>query len=142
MAHIKRIYFNTVQVQEGCTCDRCGQWIKNVWTVEFVEDLTMHYGIDCFEKLLKSGNLTDYGKKLMKKALKGMKRTYAAMEKAADLKEEDDIWWQAQQRDKLSAWNGESYESYKQWLLSSFYPYHIERYQKEIEKLKKADFAI
>ena len=142
MAHIKKVSFYTADQNSGCTCDRCGQYIKNIWTVEYVEGMSLHYGIDCFEKVLKTGRLTDYGKKLMKKAMKGLERVYAAMNKAAELTAETDIWWQEQQADKLSAWYGESYDDYKVWQFEELYPYHISKYQQEIEKFKNADFEI
>ena len=90
MAHIKKISFSSVNVREGCTCDRCGQWIKNIWTVDFLEGFSMNYGIDCFEKLCKSGRLSDYGMKLMKKALKSISRYYEWMAEEEALDENTD----------------------------------------------------
>ena len=72
MAHIKSISFSSVSTNYGCTCDRCGQWIKNIWTVKFDDGISMNFGIDCFEKLCKSGKLTRYGEKLMRDTLKSI----------------------------------------------------------------------
>lgn len=142
MAHIKKISFASVNTKEGCTCDRCGQWIKNIWTVEFVEDLTMNYGIDCFEKILKTGNLNDYGKKLMKKSMKSIENIYKRMQEQAEMTEETDEGWKYLQADTHSAWYGEKYENYKKWMLEELYPYRIEEEQKNINKFKKANFDV
>ena len=142
MAHIKKISFASVGDKEGCTCDRCGQYIKNIWTVQFVEGITMNYGIDCFEKLYKTGNLNDYGKKLMKKALKRLESIYKAMERQAELTEETDDSWKAMQAEwnKNNAWYGEKYADYKKWMLEELYPYRISKAHEDIEKFKKIDF--
>ena len=59
----------------SCTCDRCGQGIKNIWSVSFSNGVTYKYGIDCFEKLSKNSNLTDTGRKNFKKLLKSLKQS-------------------------------------------------------------------
>ena len=71
MAHIKKIKFSRVGKQEGCTCDRCGQYIRNIWTVDYKEGLTMNYGIDCWEAICKEG-LSKQGIRLMNKTMKSL----------------------------------------------------------------------
>ena len=73
MAYIKSVRFNRVGRNEGCTCDKCGQYIRNIWTVTYQDGVIMNFGIDCFEKLNK-GNLNAYGQKLMKDALKWIEK--------------------------------------------------------------------
>lgn len=140
MAHIKKITFATVGQNEGCTCDRCGQYIKNIWTVQFAEGLTMNYGIDCFEKLCKTGHLSDYGKKLMKKSLKSISNIYLRMQEQAEMTETTDISWQVKQMDKTDAWYGEPYEEYKRWMLEEFWTYRLEKENENIEKFKNVNF--
>ena len=72
MAHIKSISFAAVSTNYGCTCDKCGKWIKNIWTVNFDDGISMNFGIDCYEKMYKSGKLTKAGVKAMKDALKSI----------------------------------------------------------------------
>ena len=69
MAHIKRVDFNTVGRNEGCLCDNCGQYIRNIWTIEFVEGESLHFGIDCYRKHI-FGRLSDYGKKEMRRIMR------------------------------------------------------------------------
>ena len=137
MAHIKKISFESVGQREGCTCDRCGQYIKNIWTVQFAEGLTMNYGIDCFEKLTKTGHLTDYGKKLMKKTLKGIKNIEIRIQEQMEMTEDIDRGWKSV---KDTVWHGEPYEEYKRWMIEEFWMTHLERMNKEIEKFSKVDF--
>lgn len=66
MAHIKEIRFTHVGRNEGCLCDKCGQYIQNIVTVEFTDGITFDYGQDCFKKLYDNSKLTEFGKKLMR----------------------------------------------------------------------------
>ena len=65
MAYIKRISFAHVGRNEGCLCDRCGQYIQNIVTVDYADGVRINYGRDCFDKLYKSGRLNAQGVKLM-----------------------------------------------------------------------------
>ena len=73
MAHLRSVNFARVGRNEGCTCDRCGQYIQNIWTVYFDGEEPIHFGIDCFEKLNR-GALNDYGMKLMRKVLQHLEQ--------------------------------------------------------------------
>ena len=144
MAKLKKITFHTAPVKDGCTCNRCGQYIRNIWTVEFEEGIIMTYGIDCFEKILKTGNLTDYGRKLMKQTMKSIEAHYQAINRQAELTEETDEGWKYLQADwnKCNGWYGEKYSDYKAWMLGEFIPTQIARDQETLNKFRKADFEI
>ena len=64
MAHIKHINFAHVGRNEGCLCDKCGQYIQNIVYVDYDDGI--------FAKLYNGGKLSTYGVKLMKKALKAI----------------------------------------------------------------------
>ena len=81
MAHIKEIRFAHVGRNEGCLCDRCGQYIQNIVTVHWTDDIVVNYGTECFSKLCKTGRLTAHGLKLMHKALKSIERHTEELEK-------------------------------------------------------------
>ena len=86
-----------------CTCDRCGQGIKNVWTLSFSNDVTYHYGIDCFEKLSKHSNLSDIGKKHFKEYLKSLKKCESLVSKWANItfeEYEQEYWSNIKDEDK------------------------------------------
>ena len=144
MAHIKSIRFDSVGIKEGCVCDRCGQYIQNVWTVEFQEGITMHYGIDCWQKVKKSGNLNDYGKKMLNKIMKSIQNYYERLAKytSGEMTEETDESYKTQQMECFSNnyWHGRPYSEYKQWMVEEFFPYRIGEEQKELEKFKKINF--
>ena len=143
MAHIKNIHFQSVDTNEGCTCDRCGQHIKNIWTVEYKEGLVMHYGIDCWEKVYKAG-LNTNGRKILTRTMKSLQ---AYEERLAGyvngtMTEETDITYQNEQAgwQSDSYWHGKSFDEYKKWMVTDFLPYRIELAQKELEKLGKVNF--
>ena len=48
MAKIEKIYFQRVGKNEGCSCDKCGQYITNIWTVRYKGSADIHFGMDCF----------------------------------------------------------------------------------------------
>lgn len=147
MAHIKSIRFNSVSRQEGCTCDRCGQYLQNIWTVEFEEGLTMHYGIDCFSKIKKQSNLSDYGKKTLNKIMKsiqGYEEMLAKYNNGEFTEENDQCWinekasWERPDG-RNSYWKDCDYKEFRQDRIE-FFEYRISAEQKELEKFKKVNF--
>ena len=140
MAYIKQIRFSSVGKQEGCTCDKCGQYIRNIWTVDYQDGIQMKFGIDCFEKLSK-GKLTDYGMKIMKKALKNIEYYQTALEAEKALTEETDIRYQNEQTNKYNAWYGSSWEEYHEWMINKWYPARFADAQKEIDRFRKVNFS-
>ena len=145
MAHIRKVQFARVGKNEGCTCDRCGQYIQNIWTVYFDGDDPVHFGIDCFEKLNRE-SLNDYGMKLMKKALKRLENLQERYEKELALTEETDIRYQGAQvhHDWCSDdyWNGRPWEEYHNWRVNDFFGLRFEECQKEIDRFKKVNYKL
>ena len=143
MSHIKKISFTSVGKQEGCTCDRCGQYIRNIWTVEYKEGLKMNYGIDCWEKVYKEG-LNKQGAKLLKNVMKSIQfyEESLAQYVSGELTEDNDESYKATQADwnKDNCWYGKSFEEYKEWLVNDFFPYRIGRKQEELSKFSKVNF--
>jgi len=143
MAHIKRISFSRVGKQEGCTCDRCGQYIQNIWTVEYKEGLRMNYGIDCWEKVYKKG-LNAAGSKLMKKAMESIKSYEERLAQyiSGEITAETDESYKADQMDwnKDNYWYGRSFEEYKDWMINEFFPHRIADKQKELARFQKVNF--
>lgn len=142
MAHIKNIRFAAVGKNEGCTCDRCGQYIRNIWTVSYSEGEKFRYGIDCFEKIYKGAGMNAYGVKTMKKILKSIENYENRLEAAKNATEDTDEGWKATQAEwnKNSYWYGREYSEYKAWLINEFFPYRISLEQKELEKFRKVNF--
>lgn len=145
MARIKKIEFYTADEKTGCLCDRCGQYIKNIWSVEYTDGLIIRYGIDCFAKVRNSSNLTAYGKKLMNKSLKSIQNYSEQLEqyKNGSMTAETDDSYKSCQMDyyKGSYWYGKPFEEYKDWMINECLPYRIEAAQKEFnEKFKKTNF--
>lgn len=146
MAKIKSMNFYSTDKVE-CTCDRCGQGIKNVWTVKFDDGLTANFGMDCIDKMCKSSKLNDYGTKLLKKLMKSIRlyeerlavwkeldeETARSDENYAGVFAELDPASYVNQYSK-SCWCGKTFEEYKEWAITELYPSRIEDTQKEIEK--------
>lgn len=79
MAYIKDIRFDSVDRKDGLVCDRCGAYIRNIYTVTYSDGLVAQYGMECFKKLFDAGKLTDFGRKLMMKALKRIEDALEAL---------------------------------------------------------------
>lgn len=143
MAHIKSISFESVGKNEGCTCDRCGQYIRNIWTVEYTEGLRMNYGLDCWEKVYKEG-LNKQGARNLKKVMDSIKSYEERLAQyiSGELSEETDESYKVTQADwnKDNCWYGKSFEEYKKWMVTDFFPYRISEKQKELAKFSKVNF--
>lgn len=141
MSRIKSISFSSVEKNEGCMCDRCGQYIRNIWTVKFDDGITMNYGIDCFAKLRDTAKLSTYGKKVLKDAMKRLEGINELTEIIKNRKAEDDYSYQEAQNNKISPWYQVDYEEYRKWWLNEVIPERIAGVQKEIDKFKNVNFT-
>ena len=146
MARIKAITFEHTAKNDGCTCDRCGQWITNIITVRFTDGVSMNYGTDCFEKLRDTGNLSSYGKKLLKKAMAKLDDWTKTLEryKSGEINAENDAGYKFSQESVRYGtpdyWYGRPYEEYRQWMIEELIPLRLKDAQKEIDKFAKVDF--
>lgn len=146
-ARITGIRFDRVGRNEGCCCDRCGQYIRNIWTVDFSTGQRIAFGIDCFEKVYKAG-LSAYGTKEFKKLLKHIEKTKEGYERWQNMTKEEyrakgGTWGVLPEIDDPdSAFYGWTFEQYKEWMLTEFYARRFEENQKELERFKKCGFEI
>lgn len=149
MASIKRISFAHTGKNEGCKCDKCGQWITNIWTVEWTDGLIQNYGIDCFDKLSKTGNLTKQDKAKFEKLLKKQEHYTEELELWKNLTEQE-----AEERGLIeclkpgdpekpwndSYWNGKTFEEYKDWMLSVWFPARLRGCEEELKVFSRVRF--
>lgn len=144
MAHIKKIRFNRTGKEDGCLCDKCGQYIRNIWTVDYTDGVTLRFGIDCYEKLNKESGLTTYGQKLLKKATKRIEDYTKMFEAEKALTEETDIHYQNLQNpwdyESKDYWYGKPWEDYHEWMLNEWFPARFADADKEIAKFAKVNF--
>lgn len=146
MAHIKRIDFAHVGRKEGCLCDKCGQYIQNIVTVEY-DFGTVHYGQDCFAKMYNNSTLTSYGVKLLKKTMKSIEHWSRELAKytSGEMTAETDLSYKYCQPNEYgycdkSYWTGKPYEEYREWMINEWFPARFEECQKEIDRFKKVNF--
>ena len=142
---IKKIEFNRVGQKEGCSCDRCGQYIRNIWTVGFASGNTLNFGIDCFEKVYKCGSLTTYGVKEFKKLLKRIKAHKDGYNRWLVMTEEQARAESAVPltiEDEESAFYGWSFEEYRNWKLTEFYGQRFKEDEKELAKFARIGFEV
>lgn len=141
MAHIKRIDFAHVGKNEGCLCDKCGQYIQNIVSVYYDDGVCVNYGQDCFAKLYNSGKLSAYGVKLMKKALKSIQTHSKQLVsyKSGEMTAENDKSYQFAQT-YGDYWKGKPYEEYRQWMIEEWFPKRFEEDQKMIDRFAKINF--
>lgn len=141
MAQIKSINFSSVSPKQGCSCDRCGQYIRNIYSVLFTDGVTMNYGLDCFEKLCKTGKLSEYGRKTLKKAIKDLKIWQGHLEKRLTLTKETDIgYWNQQYEGSTSKWKDAPWEAFQEDMIRGLH-YQIRQCEEEIEAIAKGDFV-
>lgn len=146
MAHIKEIRFAHVGRNEGCLCDKCGQYIQNIVTVEFTDGITFDYGQDCFKKLYDNSKLTEFGKKLIRKTLKNIEFYSKQREEYASGKmtaETDESWKQFEypcNKGHYWAMHHDDYEAYRQWMLNEWFPERFKEAQKQVDRFAKVNF--
>lgn len=145
MARIKKIDFYRVGAEDGCLCDRCGQYIRNIWVVQYADGITARFGIDCFETLNKESGLTSFGQKELKKTLKRIQehRDWYESEKAKT-EETDTAWQELQQHHEWqsdSYWRGRPWKEYHEWMLNEFFGARFAEDQRNLERFGKVNFA-
>lgn len=148
MARIKEIRFAHVGRTEGCLCDRCGQYIQNIVTVDFMDGSEVNFGQDCFKKLYDSSRLTDYGKKLLRKALRDIeyysreREKYASGEKTA---ENDQRWKNYELPVNTGCYwavHHDDYEVFRRWMLEAWFPERFKECQKQVDRFAKVNFKL
>lgn len=138
MAKIMDINFEHTGKNEGCLCSRCGQYITNIWRVKFSSGEEFKFGIDCYEKLMRTGKLTTFGMKTMKSVMKSIKNSQESLEKWIDMKEDEcDAW----KYEKMTANRYSSFEEFKAEYII-FLNNQLQRHKEELKKFRNADFNI
>lgn len=142
MANIKNITFARVGRNDGCLCDKCGQYIRNIVTVAYTDGLTLNYGQDCFDNMWKNGRLTDHGKKLFRKALKYKKAHDVEYAKyiSGEMNEENDESWKATLYWNKEVWADKTYDEYRSWMIEKWYPQRFKEDAERIERFSKVNF--
>lgn len=146
MAYIKEIRFAHVGRKEGCCCDKCGQYIQNIVTVEYTDGIKINYGQDCFKKLQESAKLTDFGRKIMRKALKSIEYNSKELEKytSGKMTAETDESWKAYEQpwNKGCYWaeHHDDYEAYRRWMIDEWFPERFKEAQKQVDRFSKVNF--
>lgn len=143
MAHIKKISFSRVGKNEGCICDKCGQYIRNIITVEYDFGI-LHYGQDCFTKMYNGGKLTTYGAKLMQKTLKSIEYYSVELAKyvSGEITADNDDVYKSYQTCVESYWTGRPYEEYRQFMIDEWFPERFKECQKQIDRFKNVNFEV
>lgn len=144
MSKIKSVtFFRNADYSKGCSCDVCGQPLKNVWTVTFDDYSSMDFGVDCYEKMCKT-KLSKFGMKTMKKALERIERFQTQLDKylSGEMTEDTDERYKARQQDEQDYWYGRPYEEFKDWMINEWFPERFKNVQKDIDKFKNVSFSL
>ena len=148
MAHIRNIDYAHVGRNEGCLCDRCGQYIVNIIAVEFTDGMKINLGMDCFRKLQDTGKLTAYGKRLFSKAVKLAQghraeyNDYATGKMNADNDEEWKNYELPMNAGCYWAVHHEDYEAFRRWKIDEWYPQRFKEDEKRFAQFKNVNFKI
>ena len=142
MAKIRHIGFCRVGKNEGCLCDKCGQYIRNIVTVGYADGITCRYGTECFDKLYHDG-LNAYGQKLMRQTLKSVadhQEEYEKMKLGAAC--EDNVKrFQSDQYWNPEVWGSASFEEWQKWMLDEWFPKRFEEDQKKVDRFANVNFS-
>lgn len=65
-----RMDFYTLPKDQGIICDECGTYIRNIYSITLNDGYNFKVGSECFKKLEKRTNLSEYGTKALNKLLK------------------------------------------------------------------------
>lgn len=145
MARIKKIMFYKTGKSDGCICDRCGQYIMNVWAVDYADGVSAKFGIDCFEALNKESGLSKFGERELKKTLKNIEKHRELFEKEKALTEETDIAYQNIQHpwdyEDKDYWYGRPWGEYHEWRLNEFWGMRFQEDQEAVDRFRKVNFA-
>ena len=148
MAYIKDIRFDSVDRKDGLVCDRCGAYIRNIYTVTYSDGLVARYGMECFKKLFDAGKLTDFGRKLMMKALKRLKEAYETREKwlsVDSLEEAKEKGLDVQPFETYEAWKEHTFEEYRDFWVNEERGYtanDIKRAKDDLARFKNVNFDL
>lgn len=144
MAQIKSIDFQRVGKQDGCCCDKCGQYIVNIWTVRYANGEQYHLGIDCFNKIKNASGLSEFGRKQFDKLLEKIHRHKQCFEHEKTLTEETDEGYKLTQQkeswDSPSYWYGKPWAEYHRWMIEEWWPTRFTEDEKELAKFAKVRF--
>lgn len=142
--YIQDIKFNTVDKRDGFLCDRCGAYITNIYTVTYSDGLVARYGMECFKKLFDAGNLTEFGRNLMMKALKSMREIYEKREKWLSVNSFEEAekkclisTWDIKER-----WEGYTFEECKDFYVNKCFEHDLKRVKEELARFKKVNFDL
>lgn len=68
-----KIDFYTLPKDQGILCEHCGTYIRNVFVIKFNDGFVLKCGSECFKKIQKQTNISEYGIKLLTKLLNKLK---------------------------------------------------------------------
>lgn len=149
MAFIQDIRFDSADKNGGLLCDRCGAYIKNIYTVTYSDSLVARYGIECFKKLFDAGKLTDFGRKLMMRTLKKLKEAYEAREKWLNVNSLEEAKERSlpytQVFETYEAWEGHTFEEFKDFCTSEergFFASDLKKAKRDLARFKKVNFDL
>ena len=140
MARIIDVSYTHTGKYDGCTCDRCGLWITNIFTVKFDDGLSFNFGMDCIEKIMKDNRVNEYGVKVMNKLLRDVKKAESELAdyKSGKINEENDKTFEAAKY-YCEYWRERTFEEYRAWMIETILPSRIAGKKKELKKFEKVN---
>lgn len=135
---IKKIMYYSVPRNESEICSCCGKAIMNICHVTSIEGDHFKFGTTCFDKVMKD-RLKSFQVKEMKNAIKSITLYCEHSKEWETMTEEKYI-----ETHYTKPWENyddiTTFEEYKNWMLTEFFPYRISLEEKTIAKFSKIDF--
>ena len=125
----------------GICCDHCGTYIRNVFVLHFVDGVCLKCGVECYNKLIKQSNISQYGEKLLKKQIKRLKlydemRSNWTRWNTPEEAESDGCFQRIEDPEKPGFYRIRTqaeFEAEKAFMLNDLIPYRINLVQSEIK---------
>lgn len=127
---------------QGITCEHCGTYICNVFVIHFDDGFSLKCGVECFNKLMKTSNLSQYGAKLLRKQIKRLK-DYDEMRvkwegwQTPEEADADGSGPRIEDPEKPGFWRlmtQKEFDEHKAFILTDLIPYRVALVQEEIKK--------
>ncbi|MDF1495474.1 hypothetical protein [Caproiciproducens sp. CPB-2] len=135
------VEYYTLPKGRGICCEHCGTYIQNVNVIHFDNGFTLKCGSECFDKLIKRADLSEYGLRVLKRIVSSLKR-YDEMAsdwsrwKTPEEAEADGCSQRIEDPDNPGTWRIRTQEEFTEergFMLNQFLPAQIKRRQEEMK---------
>ncbi len=135
------VEFYTLPKGRGISCEHCGAYILNVNVIHFDNGFTLKCGSECFGKLMKRADLSEYSIRALKRTLNSLKHYNESISKWSQWEtpeeaEADGCSQRIEAPESPRTWRirtQKEFEEERAFLLNQFFPAQIRRREEEMK---------